>query len=148
MIVRKAVSADLDQLAILFDGYRVFYRKDSDINGAKTFLKNRLENGDSELFVCVENDTLLGFTQLYPLFTSTRMKKAWLLNDLFVSKEQRGKGISKMLITAAKELAKQTDAFGLMLETEKSNDIGNNLYPSAGFELNTGSNFYEWTCPK
>jgi len=76
------------------------------------------------------------------------MKKAWLLNDLFVSKEQRGKGISKMLITAAKELAKQTDAFGLMLETEKSNDIGNNLYPSAGFELNTGSNFYEWTCPK
>jgi len=32
----------------------------------------------------------------------------------------------------------------MFLETEKPNLIGNKLYPKTGFELNEGSNFYEW----
>jgi len=48
------------------------------------------------------------------------------------------------LIEKAKNLVEMSDAFGLFLETEKSNLIGNNLYPKAGFKLNEDSNFYEW----
>ena len=54
-------------------------------SGAENFLKERLENQDSEIFVAEENGILTGFTQLYPLFSSTRMKRYWLLNDLFVN---------------------------------------------------------------
>jgi len=145
MTIREAKSTDLEQLSALFDGYRVFYRKDSDIDGAKAFLTERLENKDSEIFVCeTAEHKLAGFVQLYPLFSSTRMKKAWLLNDLFVNPEYRGKGISVMLIERAKELVADSGAFGMFLETEKSNQIGNNLYPRTGFELNEGSNYYEW----
>ena len=72
------------------------------------------------------------------------MKKLWLLNDLFVKTEYRGKGISIGLINKAKELVEQSNACGMFLETGKSNFIGNNLYPKTGFELNKGSNFYEW----
>lgn len=145
MTIREAKQTDLEQLSKLFDGYRVFYRKDSDIVSAKTFLSERLEKKDSELFVCESDDgELLGFVQLYPLFSSTRMKRLWLLNDLFVASEQRGKGVSVKLIERAKELVKDTDACAMFLETEKSNLIGNNLYPKTGFQLNEGSNFYEW----
>ena len=68
----------------------------------------------------------------------------WLLNDLYVAKAYRGKGISKQLINAAKGLAKQTEAAGVLLETEPSNTIGNRLYPATGFELEE-NNFYFWT---
>jgi GNAT superfamily N-acetyltransferase len=103
-----------------------------------------MERGESVVFIALEDGTATGFTQLYPLFSSTRMKQIWLLNDLYVAPEHRGKGISKMLLEKAKELARKTDACEVMLETAKTNDIGNQLYPSAGFELGTDFNWYHW----
>jgi N-acetylglutamate synthase-like GNAT family acetyltransferase len=108
MLTRKATLEDLPQLSNLFDQYRNFYHKESDIDGAENFLKERLENQDSEIFVAEENGILTGFTQLYPLFSSTRMKRYWLLNDLFVNGNHRGKGHSKALIESAKELCRET----------------------------------------
>lgn len=142
---RKAIIQDLPQLAGLFDQYRVFYHKESDLLSAESFLKERIENKDSEIYVAENDGDLVGFVQLYPLFSSTRMKRYWLLNDLFVNENHRGKGFSKELIEDAKGLAKSTDASGVLLETGKSNDIGNKLYPSCGFELYDEVNFYEWT---
>ena len=145
MKIREAKNSDLELLSELFDGYRVFYRNDSDVDSAKEFLTERLRNRDSEIFVCETiDDKLVGFAQLFPLFSSTRMKKLWLLNDLFVKPEFRGKGISVKLIERAKKLVTNSFACAMFLETEKSNLIGNNLYPKTGFELNEGSNFYEW----
>lgn len=144
-MTRKATIQDLQQLSELFDQYRIFYHKDSDIPAAEGFLKERIENKDSEIFVAENAGKLVGFVQLYPLFSSTRMKRYWLLNDLYVNENYRGKGFSKELIEEAKELAKSTNSAGILLETGKSNDIGNQLYPSCGFEIYNEVNFYEWT---
>ncbi len=142
---RKAVITDLPQLAELFDQYRVFYHKGSDIPAAANFLQERIENKDSEIFVAEENGSLTGFVQLYPIFSSTRMQRYWLLNDLYVNGNHRGKGYSKELIEESKELCRSSNAAGILLETGKSNDIGNQLYPSCGFELYDSVNFYEWS---
>lgn len=146
MTIRDLHEKDLDQLIVLFDAYRVFYRKESNINGAKEFLSERIKQKESVIFVCENEDKqLVGFVQLYPLFSSTKMKRLWLLNDLFVHQDFRGNGVSKMLINRAKQLVQDTEACGMFLETEKSNVVGNNLYPHTDFELNEGSNFYDWT---
>ena len=144
MNIREAQPSDLDQLSKLFDSYRMFYGKESNVDISIKFLKSRLINKDSKVFICEVNNTLTGFVQLYPLFSSTRVSKYWLLNDLFVIDKFRGKGYSKLLIDKAKELVKKSNACGMMLETEKSNKIGNNLYPKTGFKINNQSNFYEW----
>ncbi|AZA77549.1 GNAT family N-acetyltransferase [Chryseobacterium sp. G0186] len=142
---RKATLADLPQLAELFDQYRIFYHKESDIPAAASFLKERLENKDSEIFVAEENGQLTGFVQLYPIFSSTRMQRYWLLNDLYVNEKHRGKRYSKELIEESKELCRSSKACGILLETGKVNDIGNQLYPACGFELYDSVNFYEWS---
>jgi GNAT superfamily N-acetyltransferase len=144
-IVRHATHLDLAQLTKLFDEYRVFYGKETDRKAAEAFLTQRLANADSIIFVAEEGATLKGFTQLYPLFSSVRMKKLWLLNDLYVNESYRGQGISIALIDEAKKLCRDTGACGMFLETAKSNDIGNKLYPKVGFELNADHNFYEWS---
>jgi len=142
--IRFATINDLPQLAKLFDLYRVFYRKQPDIEGAKIFLSERIKNNESVIYVADEENELLGFTQLYPQFSSTRMKRTWLLNDLFVLQEHRERGISKQLIEKAKQLAIKTNAAGILLETEKTNIVGNKLYPATGFVINETSNFYWW----
>jgi GNAT superfamily N-acetyltransferase len=145
MNIRQANIHDVASLAPLFDAYRVFYGKDSELGAAARFLKDRLTNNESQIYIAVaDNHVMTGFTQLYPLFSSTRMKRLWLLNDLFVDPRFRGLGISKLLIDAAKELCTNTDSCGLILETAKSNLIGNHLYPATGFSLDRDHNYYSW----
>ena len=145
MEIRKAISSDLDQLAELFNQYRVFYKEELEYENGRKFISDRMTNGESEIFIADHNGRLAGFVQLYPIFSSTRMKRLWLLNDLFVLPEYRGQGVSIRLMDCCKELCKNTKACGLLLETSKSNTIGNQLYPKAGFELETSSNFYTWS---
>jgi GNAT superfamily N-acetyltransferase len=144
-IVRPAKKEDLQKLALLFDQYRIFYGKESNRAEAENFLGERLQNQDSVIFVATEGSIIKGFTQLYPLFSSVRMKKLWLLNDLYVNELYRGQGISIALIDEAKDLCRKTNACGMYLETAKSNVIGNALYPKTGFVLNDEHNFYDWS---
>jgi ribosomal protein S18 acetylase RimI-like enzyme len=145
MEIRKAALRDLDQLANLFDQYRVFYKKSSDIPAGRGFLQERMTNKESEIFVAINTENqFMGFVQLYPIFSSTRMKRLWLLNDLYVAPEYRGQGISVGLIEKAKELCHATNACGLLLETAKTNTVGNQLYPRTDFILESDSNFYVW----
>ena len=145
MIIRKGTINDLEELVLLFDDYRVFYEMPSDIESARTFLSNRILQNESEIFVAEFESNLVGFVQLYPLFSSTRMKRLWLLNDLFVNPAYRNTGISIALIEEAKKLCINTNACGMMLETAKSNIVGNNLYPKTGFKLDKDHNYYEWS---
>jgi len=145
MSISKASLIALPQVADLFNQYRIWYGKTSDLEGAKQFLQDRITTNESVIFLATNEDgKAVGFTQLYPIFSSTRMKRMWLLNDLFVHADARGKGFSKLLIKAAQDHCRKTGGCAVMLETQKSNDIGNNLYPATGFVLNTGQNFYEW----
>ena len=145
MTIRKATIHDVPQLSVLFNAYRVFYNKTSDVQQAEIFLSERIIQNESEIFVAENDEKILtGFVQLYPIFSSTRMKKLWLLNDLYVDEKHRNKGISIALIDAAKELCKTSDSCGMFLETAKTNAIGNNLYPKTGFDLDKEHNYYNW----
>jgi len=143
--IEHATVKEVNELALLFDQYRVFYQKPSDVEAAKRFLKDRILAFESVIYVAyTDKNEMVGFTQLYPLFSSTRMKRLWLLNDLFVDPHHRGKGISLALIEKTKEMARQTGACGVMLETAKTNEIGNRLYPKAGFTVDKDHNYYSW----
>ncbi|MBL0083510.1 MAG: GNAT family N-acetyltransferase [Saprospiraceae bacterium] len=142
-VIRKATLEDVQALAPLFDAYRVFYEKASDVNAAATF--KRQTGTQRSIHFCGRSRRCPGgFYLLYPLFSSTRMKRLWLLNDLYVQSEFRGQGHSIALIDAAKSLATATGAAGLMLETAKSNEIGNQLYPKTGFVCDDEHNYYSW----
>lgn len=142
--IKKASLEDLDEVATLFDHYRVFYRQSSDVEKGKAFLKERFLNSESDIFLAVANGKAVGFVQLYKLFHYTRLQKQWLLSDLFILPDYRGKGLSVALIDRSKQWATETGACGLMLETEKTNTIGNQLYPRCGFEYDAAHNYYHW----
>ena len=80
--VRKATKEDIEDLTVIFDLYRVWYHQPSDIAAARKFLLQRMEKEESMLLVAVQGDALVGFTQLYPIFSSISLQRTWLLNDL------------------------------------------------------------------
>ncbi len=145
MIIRKCIEEDIVQLSLLFDQYRVFYKKNSDIEGATFFLRTLILYNASTIFIAVNSSNIItGFVQLYPLYSSTRMKPLLLLNDLFVSPDYRGTGISKLLIEAVKKHCVEVSSCALILETAKNNIAANSLYKSTSFLLDEEHNYYEW----
>ncbi len=131
--VTSALFEDLEQVAKLFNLYRMFYKQPSDIDGAKTFIKTRLENRDSQILCARSRNTIVGFAQLYPRFSSALMKKIWILNDLYVDSKTRRIGVGQALLKSALEFAVQTQAVRLTLATKIDNTFAQSLYETNGW---------------
>lgn len=135
MKTRQASITDLKSLATLFNKYREFYKQGSNLDGAEQFLSERLNKNESIIFVAEDDSAgIVGFTQLYPSFSSVSLKRLWILNDLFVSNDHRGKGAAKGLLDAAVEFAKSTNARGLTLKTAQDNLEAQRLYEAHGWK--------------
>lgn len=138
MEIRKAGLAELDSLVLLFDAYRQFYQKPSDVEGARNFLHKRIAKEESVIYIAWNDIGIaMGFIQLYPSFSSVSMKRLWVLNDLFVSPKFRRQKVGEKLIEEARYLADQTGASALMLETEVTNIHAQKLYEKLSFEKST-----------
>jgi GNAT superfamily N-acetyltransferase len=146
MAIEVGILSDVNEISVLFNEYRIFYGKPSDPEGAQQFLTDRIANQESVIFISRSPDGIItGFLQLYPIFSSTRMKRLWLLNDLYVKPDFRGTGTSVALMDSAKMFSKRTDSCGLVLETAKNNAFANKLYQRIGFVIDNDHNYYSWT---
>ena len=134
MIIRKATPEDIPILSVLFDQYRIFYKQESDREGAKQFLTERMQKNESVIFVALLDNKVIGFTQLYPIFSSVGMKRAWLLNDLFVAEEARGSGAADALLAKAQEMGADSDSRWLFLQTSTTNHRAQKVYERNGWK--------------
>lgn len=132
--IRRATLDDLDALTPLFDAYRGFYEQRSEPELARDFLQARLQRGESVIFLGHIGDTPAGFTQLYPMFSSVRARRVWILNDLFVAPEARRHGVAQGLLRAAADFARADGAARLELETTPDNHTAQALYRALGWQ--------------
>ncbi len=133
MEILSASIEHLERLSVLFNQYRIFYNQASDLEAAKKFLQERFQNKDSIVFAANDNGEMIGFTQLYPSFSSVSMKRVWILNDLYVEKSYRRKGAAKLLMNAAEEYAKESGAVRVILATQISNTNAQQFYEARGY---------------
>lgn len=134
MIITKQIFTleDCPAIAVLFDEYRVFYQQPSDVEGAKKFISNRLSNKESIVLVAYQDDEAVGFTQLYPSFSSVSMKPLYILNDLYVVEAMRGYGAGAALLHAAEQMGQSLHWKGMVLETAHDNPA-QKLYERLGW---------------
>ena len=133
----------LDLVVGLFDAYRQYYGQKADLEGAKNFLSERLSLNESIIFLALEVDKPLGFTQLYPIFSSVSMQRQWVLNDLFVHEDARNLGIGKAILESAQKFIHHLGHKGLLLETTPDNEKAQKLYERLGWERE-GNFYYYW----
>ncbi len=145
MDVTLADSSCIPKLANLFNQYRIFYERETDLQAATSFLKSRFDNKDSVIFTAHINAQMVGFIQLYPSFSSVGMQKIWILNDLFVSIDFRRQNVARNLMEAAKKYAIETGALRIDLATQISNISAQNLYESMGYSKN--ESFFHYSLP-
>lgn len=137
----------LETVAMLYSGYRIFYGREGEPEKEMTFLKQRMENNESIIFLALDEDRSgMGFIQLYPLFSSVGMKRIWLLNDLYVDEKYREKGVATALLERSLEFGKSTGALYVSLETGMENTKAQKLYEKLGWEKDTEHFIYFHMC--
>lgn len=143
--IHQACLTDLDQVAPLFDQYRQFYGQQPALELARNFIGERLALRESVIFLARDDDrNSVGFTQLYPSFSSESACRIWVLNDLFVAPSARRGGVASALLNAAKEHAVATGAKRLDLSTAHDNPA-QKLYEAHGYVRDT--TFYYYSLP-
>lgn len=132
MQIEMATEKHLEPLVKLFDLYRQFYRQESDLEGARKYLKERMENNESTTFIVKDGDDYVAFAQLFPMYSSVAMKRAYILNDLYVAKEARRKGIAEKLMNHCMDFCKAQNCRYMSLRTEVINEKAQQLYEKVG----------------
>lgn len=145
---RLATPEDLDAVAPLFDAYRQFYQRPSDLPLARLYLQQRMQRRESVILVAEDPaGHIVGFTQLYPTFCSVRAAPTFVLYDLYVAPEARGAGAGRALMQAAEAYAAGTGAARLELSTAKTNTVAQKLYESQGWVRDEAFFVYQKALP-
>lgn len=139
-----ATSPELSDAAILFNSYRCFYGCRSDIELCRRYLVERLEAGESTVFLARRQGRWIGLCQLYRGFSSIACARTVVLNDLYVDRAHRHAGVGRALIEKAREFARRIGAARVTLETAEDNVRAQAIYASLGFERSTSFVGYSW----
>ena len=144
MTIMKANTEHISEVARLFDLYRQFYDCESDSALATQFIKERIENDESDIFLTIENNHACGFVQLYPSFCSIQAAKIFILEDLYVEAQYRKTGLGESLMQRAAQWAREKGAARLDLLTAKTNNAGQSLYEKLGYRK-VNQDFYAYS---
>lgn len=145
MTVIRAQLSDLADAATLFAAYREFYGAPHDVEAASTFLADRLARDESIVLLGRDGDKTVGFVQVYPAFSSTRLAPIWILNDLFVAPQARGTGVVDELLDTAARLAAEAGVVAIELSTAHTNERAQAVYIRHGYVLDEVYRGYEKT---
>lgn len=126
----------------LFNAYREFYGQSSDLQQAEQFIQERVMGAESIIFLAYLEEEPVGFAQLFPVFSSVAMKRAFLLNDLFVAKQARKQGVAQALMEQCYIYCQQEDARYMMLETARDNVQAQKLYEKMGMTIDETVYYY------
>jgi len=140
----RAEKEHIPDLVPLLDAYRMFYEQTSDESKAKSFLEDRFHNEESVIFLAIASGKPVGFTQLFPSFSTVGLQPSLILNDLYVSSEFRNRGIGKDLLVWAQEYCKNNNFKGLALETAIDNPA-QKLYEQLGWSKDSHCFHYFWS---
>jgi ribosomal protein S18 acetylase RimI-like enzyme len=148
MNIVRSTAKYLDQLVKLFEEYRQFCGYEESPAETKAFLKKLICNEESIIFIAIDTDTdsVMGFVNLYPSYSTLALQRLWILNDLGVSGHFRGKGVSKALVQKVQEFAKETNAIRIELKTAVNNTTARNLYKAMNFTVDTNNVYYRVPC--
>jgi len=140
--VRRGTADDLDAVGPLFDAYRQFYEQPSEPAASQRFVSERLARNESVVFVAERRGGVVGFIQLYPLFSSVSLGPVYLLNDLFVDPAHRRHGVGTLLLEAARKFGTEAGAHYLELSTAVDNPA-QRVYEASGWVLDREFLYYE-----
>ena len=134
IVITRATKEHYRDVGALFDLYRQFYKYKTNLKASTKYIKDRINQNESFIFICFYKKEPAGFVQLYETFDSLNINKKLILYDLYVDRKYRKNGIGRKLMNEAKKLAKFKKIQNIELSTAKNNKKAQSLYESLDYK--------------
>jgi phosphinothricin acetyltransferase len=137
MNLRPATQADLPQLLSIYNDIILTTTAVYDYRPHTTEMRQQWFSAKREqgfpVFVAEEEGHILGFSSIGP-FRNWAAYKYSVENSVYVAKENRGKGIGKLLLPPLIESAKQLQMHTIIASIDAGNEASLRLHKGFGFE--------------
>jgi ribosomal protein S18 acetylase RimI-like enzyme len=135
--IRRVAGMEVPSVASLFDEYRRMCGYPSERSAVLTYIRECVAGGEVIALTACDASRpldLLGFTLLYPSFSSMRLRRTWHIQDMYVVPRARRRGIGRMLMEHAVKFARQNGSEHITLLSPEENEAFSSLSTSLGFE--------------
>lgn len=144
MKIRNATKKDKKSISKLYYELHPIEEKENKEKGL--FVPIKISKIKPILLVAEENKKAVGF--IWAHFIQYGFFKYGTIDEFFVRKESRGKGIGGKLIKKVVKKFQKTNAKIILVGTEKENKEAIRLYKKLGFELRERSSWFYWNPKK
>ena len=125
--------AEIEQLAEIFDRYRIHYGEAADVSRTESWLAANIGSGRLEAFVAEDEGAFVGFAITVTIPASLRLGHFWQIRDLYVLPNHRRFGVGRALLDFVRTAAISAGALRLVLQTEVDNAPALRLYAESGY---------------
>lgn len=135
VVVSRAGLQELGELTPIVECYRSFSNK-TPSDRTEQYLRDRIVNDEVIVFIARQDGSPVGFTLIYPTFSTTALAPIWHLCDLFVTEQARGRGVAGALMEEAERAAREAGAARIWLRARHDNAPAQALYKGRGWAQN------------
>jgi len=125
--------AEIEQLAEIFDQYRLHYGEAADASRTASWLEQNISSGHLEAFVAEDKGAFVGLAITMTVPASLRLGHFWQIKDLFVLPNHRRLAVGSTLLDFIRAAAVRAGASRLVLQTEADNTPALRLYAESGY---------------
>lgn len=139
--IRHAQKEDSQRVYDLLAAYASFDGSAAALHATHDTLSAELfgENPTLRALVAEYNDDIVGILLYYYSYSSWQAKKCLWVEDLYLIDDVRGKGIGRLFLEEAKEIAKEHDCARIDWHVRRSNTGAKAFYAHMGASIDEGT---------
>lgn len=114
-----------------------FYQQpDPGVDRIESFIRHLVDHPDQGYQLVAEQDGIVvGFATLYFIWSTLKLKRFVVMNDLYVAASVRGQHVGEELFLAVMRYARDCDLGPVQWETAEDNRVARGLYAKMGGHL-------------
>lgn len=137
MIIRHSIENDIPEILeiynhIILNTTAIYQYEPHTLEMRKEWFRTKQRQG-FPVFVAENNNKIIGFSTIGP-FRNWQAYKYSVENSVYVSSEQRGKGIGKLLLAPLIDAAIAMEMHTIVAGIDATNEVSIRLHKSFGFE--------------
>jgi len=136
MDIRRATLADFEQIAITINKFKLEVGENPLTAQMEAAVRGAFERGAIDFYIVCEDGVVLGICSLSRCFSTYAAAPAALLDDVYIAREWRKKGLLRKLVECARNDAAAKGISSIMLGAS-AGDVG--MYKSLGFDIELGT---------
>ena len=145
--INKAVENDIPQILSLLREFAEYENLLDYLEVTEERLKAALfgENKIAEAIVAFDDETAIGYAIFFPHFSTFRGQRGFYLEDIFISKDFRGRGVGELMLKYIATLAKSRGFERIDFQVLEWNAPAIRFYENLGAERNDEDRHFKFS---